>query len=299
MQGLEGRMVDIVHVEVDRHDGAGRERRELVVELGDAGEGEGAADGDLPGAALLTLLHLDQRKPADGVEYRDGDADTYAGEQVDAGDAEHRGPVDADLLVHGELVDVMEIDEIDPDEDEQPRQHRERDALDHGPEEQHAEQDPDAMEDGRPAGGAAGVDVGRGTDDDAGDGKPAEQAGDEVSGALGREFLVQVGTLAAVQLVGGHGAEKRFHAGDDGEREHGDDEHAPLRRQFQLGKRELFRQVDPLDVHLRHEGEDGADDDGDQRSGDRPQAGPRQFLPEHQHADGHDAERRGRGTESA
>jgi len=75
--------------------------------------------------------------------------------------------------------------------------------------------------------------------------------------------------------------------------------HAPLRRQFQLGKRELFRQVDPLDVHLRHEGEDGADDDGDQRSGDRPQAGPRQFLPEHQHADGHDAERRGRGTESA
>ena len=155
------------------------------------------------------------------------------------------------------------------------------------------------MEDGRPAGGAAGVDIGGGADDDAGDGQAAEQARDEVAGALSGEFLVEVRPLAAVQLIGGHGAQEGLHAGDDGEGEDGDDEHAPLRRQFQLGKGELLGQVDPLDVHLRDEGDDGPDHDGHQGCGDRPQAGPRQFLPKHQHADGHDTQDSGRRAEGS
>ena len=290
-------MIDEVDVEVDIHRGAGRERREFVIELGDAGEGERAPDGDLPSAALLPLLDLDQRKAADREEDRDGDADAHAGEQIHARDPDHRSPVDTHFIVDGQFVDVVKVDEIDADVDEQAGQHRQGDALDHRTKEEHAEQDPDAMEDGRPARDAPGVDIGRGTDDDAGDGQTAKQAGDKVAGALGGEFLVEVRPLTAMQFVGGHGAQERLHAGDDRQGEHGDDEATPLGRELQLSEGERLRQVDAGDVHLRHEGDDGAGDDGHQGRRDGPEAGPRQFLPKHQHEDGHDAESRGRGTE--
>ena len=97
------------------------------------------------------------------------------------------------------------------------------------------------MEDRRPAGDAAGVDVSRRTDDDAGDGQAAEEAGDEVTRALGGEFFVEVRTGAAVELIGGDGAKQGLDAGDDRQGEHGDDEDAPLRRQFQLGEGERLR----------------------------------------------------------
>ena len=290
MQRLEGGMVDVIDVEIDVDGGAGRKRGELEVELGDAGEGERAADGDLPDVALLALRDLDAREPADRVEDGNGHAEAHAGEEVEAGHADDGRPVNADLMVDGELADVVQVDEVDADVDEQAGQHREGDALDQGAQEKHAEQDPDAVEDGRPAGNPAGGDVGRGSHDDAGDGQAAEQAGDEVAGALGGELLVEVRAGTAVELVGGDGAEQRLDAGDDGQGEDRDEEGAPLGRQLELGEGERLREVDALDVHLRHERDGGAEDDGHQRAGNGAHGGPGKLLPDDEHRDGQHAE---------
>jgi hypothetical protein len=99
------------------------------------------------------------------------------------------------------------------------------------------------------------------------------------------------------KLVGGDGAQQRLDARDGREREHGDDESAPLGRGFELDESERLRQVDARDVHLHAQRQNGPDDDGDQRPRHRPETRPRQVLPEDEHGDGHDAEDRGRRTD--
>ena len=74
------------------------------------------------------------------------------------------------------------------------------------------------MEDGGAFGDGSCVGVDGGADDDGGDGHAADEAAEEIAGALGEEFAVGRGdAFLGVEFVGGFEVEEGFEGSDDGQ----------------------------------------------------------------------------------
>ena len=179
--------------------------------------------------------------------------------------------------------------------------------------EQEQDEEPGAVKDGAHLGGVAGLDVGRGADDDLRDGQAADEAADGVADALRDELPVGGGhAFVGVELVGGLHAEQRLEAGHDGdghtEHPHGavadgreigrGDEGAPL---FRLEDGQLHK-LGCGQASIAPGGEVNADAGEHRSEGTREDLGEglllhEGLLPQDEDGDAHSGNKDGRGRD--
>ena len=167
-------------------------------------------------------VDLQVRQPVEQERHRHAEAGEDTGEQV-GGDHDDKGDgVGRELEepVPLQVPDGVPVHELESGDDEHRRQGRHRNETEQAPAEGGEEQDPQAMEDGRHAGAAPGLDVGAGTNGDRGHRQGAQQAADAVAHTLGDQLPVVVGPgAAATQLVESPCAQEGLGGGHRGQAE--------------------------------------------------------------------------------
>ena len=273
-----------------------------AVELVGDAEEEGAVDlvdlhatwdGEalLPRLARLVLLRQVDHVGGDGdarrlghaaheEEHGDQEADLDGDRQVEDDRQQEGDEQDGDvaLRVLHQRPEGAPLAHVVRDDDEHAGQAGHRDVSRQRPEEEEDEQQHAGVHDAGDRAAATVVDVGHRAGDGAGDGDAAEDRDDDVGRALGDQLGVRV-VAVADDAVGHGGREQRLDGAQHGDREGRRDEQVdrlhvegqPLGpRQRGVDREAVANGLDRGDapVLAQEVGDDGHEDDGDQRPGD-------------------------------